>query len=186
MTRDRDVFIPLNKRPSIANETPNSIFVSVHFNSGRPHANGFEVFAITPRGAPSTSDKVLRTRDYREEPGNSVDVPSAALASSVYHSMLGHLTQIDRGLKRARFAVIRQATVPSILVEGGFISNAEEAKQIHDPEWREQLAKSIAAGVLGYKGLSELNRPPELMADYRREKKEETAQKVEASEAPKN
>jgi len=186
MTRDRDVFIPLNKRPVVANETPNSIFVSVHFNAARPHANGFEVFAVTPRGAPSTSDSVVRPRDYREEPANAVDVPSAALASSVYHSMLGHLTQIDRGLKRARFAVIRAAKVPSILVEGGFISNAEEAKQINDPQWREQLAKSIAAGILGYKGLSELSRPPELMADYRRERKEETARQAEPKASSEN
>jgi len=172
LTRDRDEFLSLNERPKIANEIPNSIFVSIHFNSGGPHARGFEVFAVTPRGAPSTADKVLRPRDYREEPGNAVDVPSAALASSVYHSMLGHLPQIDRGLKRARFAVIRQATVPSILIEGGFVSHAEEAKLIHQPEWRENLAKSIAAGIAGFKGLSELNRPPELMADYRREKEE--------------
>lgn len=176
LTRARDVFIPLSQRPKLANETPNSIFVSVHFNSGSSRAHGFEIFAITPRGAPSTGNDAVRPRDYREEPGNAVDVPSAALAASVYHSILGHLPRMDRGLKRARFAVIRLATVPSILIEGGFLTNPEEAKAIATPEWRQNLAKSIAAGILGFKGLSELKRPPELMADYRRELKEQTAQ----------
>ncbi|HWL51782.1 MAG TPA: N-acetylmuramoyl-L-alanine amidase [Chthoniobacteraceae bacterium] len=169
MTRDSDVFVPLERRPKVANAIPNSIFVSVHFNSARTNASGFEVFALTPRGAPSTGDATLTPRHFRNEPGNSVDVPSAALASSVYHAMLGHFTEFDRGLKRARFAVIRLATVPSILVEGGFVSNSAEAKRIHEPEWREKLAASIATGIVGYKGLSELKRPPELMADYRRQ-----------------
>lgn len=183
MTRDSDVFVPLQRRPKVANAIPNSIFVSVHFNAARTNANGFEVFTLTPRGAPSTGDKAVTPRHYRNEPGNSVDVPSAALASSVYHAMLGNFTEFDRGLKRARFAVIRLATVPSILVEGGFVSNSEEAKRIHQPQWREKLAAAIASGIIGYKGLSELKRPPELMADYRR-KQEATKAQASNEEAP--
>lgn len=168
MTRDSDVFVPLEQRAKVANAIPDSIFVSIHFNSGGAHANGFEVFSLTPRGAPSTGDTVLRPRDFREEPGNHVDVPSAALAASVYHSMLGHFVDFDRGLKRARFAVIRLSQVPSILVEGGFISNKEDAASIHNSEWREYLAGAIAKGVVGYKGLSELGVAPELVADFRK------------------
>jgi len=167
MTRDSDIFVPLEQRAKIANAIPDSIFVSIHFNSGGSHANGFEVFSLTPRGAPSTADQVLRPRDFREEPGNHVDVPSAALAASVYHSMLGHFADFDRGLKRARFAVIRLSQVPSILVEGGFVSNKEDSASINNGEWREYLAGAIAKGVVGYKGLSEYGLAPELVADFR-------------------
>lgn len=175
LTRDRDVFIPLPNRSRVANDIPDSIFVSIHFNAGGTKADGFEIFSMTPRGAPSTTDKVVRPRDFRQEPGNLSDIQSAALAGSIYHSMLGHIPVRDRGIKRARFAVLRTSKVPSVLVEGGFISNRKEAEQIHDPEWRQRLAQSIATGVIGYKGLSELNRPPQLMAAYQKQTKEQTA-----------
>ena len=171
LTRDSDVFIPLEERPRAANQMPNSIFVSVHFNSSieNPSASGFEVFALTPRGAPSTADDMLTLRDLRSEPGNVVDVQSSALAASVYHSLLGNIPQVDRGVKRARFAVIRLATVPSILVEGGFLSNESDSMLIANPEWRTKLANAIVMGIDGYKRLAETKEPPKLLADYRRE-----------------
>ncbi len=171
LTRDSDVFIPLEERPRAANRMPNSIFVSVHFNSSieNPSASGFEVFALTPRGAPSTADDQLTLRDMRSEPGNVVDVQSSALAASVYHSLLGNIPQVDRGVKRARFAVIRLATVPSILVEGGFLSNASDALLVANPEWRTKMADAIVMGINGYKRLAENKEPPKLLADYRRE-----------------
>jgi N-acetylmuramoyl-L-alanine amidase len=171
LTRDHDIFIPLEQRPKVANAIPNSIFVAVHFNCGETNspASGFEVFSITPRGAPSTADNHVTTRDYREEPGNSVDVPSSALAASVYHAILGRIPQVDRGIKHARFAVIRLATVPSILVEGGFISNPSESQLINTAEWRQRLAESITTGIVGFKNLSELHQPPTLVADYRKQ-----------------
>lgn len=170
MTRDSDVFIPLEERPRAANRMPNSIFVSVHFNSctENPSASGFEVFALTPRGAPSTSDDALTLRDLRSEPGNVVDVQSAALAASVYHSLLGNIPQVDRGVKRARFAVIRLATVPSILIEGGFLSNPSDSLLVANPEWRTKLADAIVTGIEGFKLLAETKQPPRLLADYRR------------------
>jgi len=171
LTRDSDVFIPLEERPRAANRMQNAIFVSVHFNCSMENdsASGFEVFALTPRGAPSTSDDVLSLRDLRSEPGNVVDVQSSALAASVYHSLLGNIPEADRGLKRARFAVIRLATVPSILVEGGFLSNPSDSMLIANPEWRGKLADAIVTGIDGYKRLAENKEPPKLVADYRRE-----------------
>jgi len=171
LTRDSDVFVPLEERPRAANRMPNSVFVSVHFNCSveNPSASGFEVFALTPRGAPSTTDDVLSLRDLRSEPGNVVDTQSMALAASVYHSMLGSIPEADRGIKRARFAVIRLATVPSILVEGGFLTNPSDSMLIANPEWREKLAAAIVTGLDGFKRLAENKEPPKLLADYRRE-----------------
>jgi N-acetylmuramoyl-L-alanine amidase len=170
LTRSSDVFIPLQERPAVANRIPNSIFVAVHFNAatGNPLASGFEIYSITPRGGPSTADESLTTRDLRNEPGNAVDVPSLALATSVYHSMLGNIPEVDRGVKHARFAVIRLATVPSVLIEGGFVTSTNEVRSIAMPAWRQKLAEAIAGGIEGYKALADHRVPPKVLADYRR------------------
>lgn len=152
MTRESDEFVPLQQRAAVANAIPNSIFVAVHFNSASTNASGVEVFSITPKGAPSTASDSLRRVDFREEPGNATDAPSAALAASVCGSILNRQAQADRGLKRARFAVIRLAKVPSILIEGGFLSNRTEAQSIRSDVWRQHLAESIADGIVSYRG----------------------------------
>jgi N-acetylmuramoyl-L-alanine amidase len=170
MTRSSDIFVPLEERADIANRTANSIFVSVHFNSSNTNAaaSGFEIFSIAPRGAPASNDGV-RERDLREEPGNVVDLPSTALAATVYHSLLGHIPIFDRGLKHARFAVLRRCTRPAVLVECGFVSNGPESALIGSPAWRRKLAEAIVEGVDNYKGLAERGQRPKVMADYRRE-----------------
>lgn len=170
MTRSSDVFVPLQKRPAVANQIPNSVFVAVHFNDAlsNPAASGFEIFSITPRGAPSTADATLSTRDLRNEPGNAVEVPSLALSLSIYHSLLGNIPEVDRGIKHARFAVIRLSTVPAVLVEGGFVSSSSEVRLIANPAWRQKLAEAIVTGVENYKALAEHRVPPKVLADYRR------------------
>jgi N-acetylmuramoyl-L-alanine amidase len=170
MTRSSDIFVPLETRADIANRTANSILVSVHFNSSSTNAaaSGFEIFSIAPRGAPASNDGV-RERDLREEPGNAVDLPSAALAATVYHSLLGHIPIFDRGLKHARFAVLRRCTRPAVLVECGFASNGPESALIGSPAWRRKLAEAIVEGVDNYKGLAERKQRPKVMADYRRD-----------------
>ncbi len=170
MTRSTDVFIPLEARPRIANAIPNSVFVAVHFNSApsNPFANGFEIFSITPRGGPSTDEEFLGVRDLRNEPGNAVDVASAELSASIYHAMLGNIPQFDRGIKHQRFAVIRLATVPAVLIEGGFLTNTNDVRLAATPAWRQKLAEAIVTGIDGFKGLAERHIPPKLVADYRR------------------
>jgi len=167
MTRSDDTFIPLEERPTAANNTPNSIFVAVHFNDATSDASGFEIYSITPRGEPSTADNTLSLRDLTEEPGNATDVPSLALSESIYHSLLGNIPQVDRGVKRARFAVIRLARVPAVLIEGGFVSSTTEARQIASPAYRQALAEAIVTGIEGFKTLAEHRIPPKLVAAYR-------------------
>lgn len=170
LTRSSDIFVPLEERAAIANRTTNSIFVSIHFNSSNSNAgaNGFEIFSIAPRGAPASNDGP-RDRDLREEPGNATDLPSTALAATVYHSLLGHIPVFDRGLKHARFAVLRLCTRPAVLVECGFVSNGPESALIGSPAWRRKLAESIADGVDNYKGLAERKQRPKVIADFQRE-----------------
>ena len=170
MTRETDVFIPLEVRARIANATKDSIFVSIHFNAtgSNPHATGFEIFSLTPRGAPSTNDESLALHFVNSQSGSPMEAQSFELSAVVYHSMLGHfLQEFDRGIKRARFAVLRHTKIPSILTEGGFLSETGDAKQIADPEWRKQYAEAISTGIEGYRALVEKKQRPMLVAEYR-------------------
>jgi N-acetylmuramoyl-L-alanine amidase len=170
MTRETDVFIPLEVRARIANQTKDSIFVSIHFNAtgSNPNATGFEIFSLTPRGAPSTNDDALALHFVNMQAGSPMEAQSFELGAVVYHSMCGHfLQEFDRGIKRARFAVLRHTKIPSILVEGGFLSETGDAKRIADPAWRKQLAESISIGLEGYRALVEKKQRPMLVAEYR-------------------
>lgn len=170
MTRSSDVFVPLEQRPAIANRIANSVFVSIHFNSSTTNADarGFEIFSIAPRGAPATNDSTPSERDLREEPGNAVELPSGALAGSVFHALLGQVPMVDRGLKHARFAVLRLCERPAVLVECGFVSNAAESSLIGSGSWRERVADGVVDGVEGYRALAESKHRPKVLADYRR------------------
>ena len=169
MTRATDSFVPLEERPAIANRIPDSIFVSIHFNasSNNADARGFEIFSIAPRGAPATNDPAPSARDLREEPGNARELPSSALAGSVFHALLGQVPMVDRGLKHARFAVLRLCERPAVLVECGFVSNAAESTLIKSGAWRARVAGAVVAGVEDYRALAENKHRPRVLADYR-------------------
>lgn len=170
MTRDSDIFIPLEQRAAMASKYKGAIFVSIHYNATgtNPDANGIEVFSMTPRGAPSMADAKLETRHFANNPGNKYDHTSFPLACAIQYSILGNTPQFDRGVKRARFAVLRRTTLPSVLVECGFLSNTSEARRIADPAWRNKIALAIAEGIDNYKGLVTTKKPPKLLAEYRR------------------
>jgi N-acetylmuramoyl-L-alanine amidase len=170
-TRDSDVYVPLEARAAEANEIPDSIFVSVHFNSSPTGgaANGFEVFAMSPQGAASTGDAAVSLEQFERLPGNEDDNASLALATCVHHSLLGHIPEADRGVKRARFAVLRLTHSPAILVEGGFLTNPADSQEIADAAWRQKLALAVAQGVQSYQDLANRRVPPKLLADYRAE-----------------
>jgi N-acetylmuramoyl-L-alanine amidase len=173
MTREGDYFVPLEVRAKIANAARNSIFVSIHFNatSDDPNATGFEIFSFTPRGAPSTSDGVVTASSVNMQPGSSVDAQSMALSACIYHSLLGQLREYDRGIKRARFAVLRLTKVPAVLIEGGFLTERGESKLISSKDWRAKLAGAIGIGIESYQALPIKKQPPMLVADYRRQTK---------------
>ena len=173
MTREGDYFVPLEVRAKIANAARNSIFVSIHFNATNddPNATGFEIFSFTPRGAPSTSDTALTSSSYSMQPGSEVDAQSMALSACIYHSLLGHIPEYDRGIKRARFAVLRLTKVPAVLIEGGFLTERGECKLIANKDWRAKLAGAIGVGVESYRALGVKKQPPMMVADYRKQNK---------------
>jgi N-acetylmuramoyl-L-alanine amidase len=171
MTREGDYFVPLEVRAQIANKARDAIFVSIHFNASGddPNATGFEIFSFTPRGAPSTSDSAVAPSALSMQPGGAVDSQSMALSACIYHSMIGHLPEFDRGIKRARFAVLRQTRVPAVLIEGGFLTQRGDSKLIATKEWRAKLAHAIGVGIESYRALGIKKQPPMLVADYRKQ-----------------
>src|SRR4029450_3098045 len=181
MTREGDYFVPLEVRARIANAARDSIFVSIHFTATHrdPSATGFEIFSFTPRGAPSTSDNWVTSNSASVQAGSKVDGQSMALSACIYHSLLGHIPEFDRGIKRARFAVLRQTKVPAVLVEGGFLTERGESRLISKKEARGRLAQAISVGIENYRALAVKKQPPMLVADYRREGKSLPIEPVE-------
>src|SRR5213593_1367965 len=171
MTREGDYFVPLEVRAQIANAARNSIFVSIHFNgtNDNPNATGFEIFSFTPRGAPSTSDSAVASSSVNMQPGSEVDAQSMALSACIYHSVLGHIPEYDRGIKRARFSVLRLTKVPAVLIEGGFLTERGEGRLISNKDWRGKLAAAIGVGIENYRALGVKKQPPMLVADYRKQ-----------------
>jgi N-acetylmuramoyl-L-alanine amidase len=105
---------------------------------------------MTPAGAPSTN--AHGERDNEEwSVGNRSNDKSMFLAYQMQKSLTRNLGVEDRGVHRARFAVLREAVMPAILIEGGFMSNPAEGRKIFDPAYRREMAKAVAAGIIAYK-----------------------------------
>ncbi len=174
MTRENDLFVPLEVRAHIANETQHSVFVSLHFNATDhdPAATGFEIYSLTPRGAPSTYEDNLTLASVNIQNGTSEDAASIELSSCIYHSLVGQLGEFDRGIKRARFAVLRLTKIPAVLVEGGFLTERGESRLIANSEWRKRLADAICSGIDNFGTLAETKKRPMVVAEYRRQKNE--------------
>ena len=122
VTRRSDYFISLPQRVTIANRNRNAIFVSVHYNyTWKQEASGLETFY-------NRSD-------------------SRRLAQYVQTGMINRVHAIDRGAKFARFYVIRNTNIPSILAECGFVSCKSERDRMKSAWYRDSLAKGIAEGI---------------------------------------
>jgi N-acetylmuramoyl-L-alanine amidase len=163
MTRSSDEFIPLETRANFADVTPSSIFVSIHCNYGNPEASGIETYCLSPRGAPSTNNRGhMSLTDYSHTEGEFSDAPSLLLAHCVQRRLgwLRQATEERRGVKRARFAVLRKTVRPSILVEAGFVTNPEDARLLSDPAHRQLVAQQILSGIVDYRSLILTGRSP--------------------------
>ncbi|HWD93839.1 MAG TPA: N-acetylmuramoyl-L-alanine amidase [Verrucomicrobiae bacterium] len=151
-TRSSDSYVDLSTRPEIARRRGADVFVSLHFNSteeGRGEVKGTEIFCCTPAGATSTNAR--GEGDTRWVVGNRNDEKNMLLAYQMQKSYAKNVGVEDRGVKRARFQVLREATMPAILIEGGFMSHPSEGRKIYDPAYRKQMARAIVNGIVAYK-----------------------------------
>jgi N-acetylmuramoyl-L-alanine amidase len=154
LTRRTDFFVDLYERTAIAARYSGYIFVSIHYNSGPRSARGTETFSLAPRGSPSTTSENRLTRaDFEAMRGNGTDELNTLLASLVHRQLIklrGPDDEADRGMKRARFVVLRENVLPSILVEGGFVSHPSEVRLLLSPDYRKKLAKAVSEGIFDY------------------------------------
>ena len=164
MTRHHDEFIALSRRSQVANRIPADLFVSVHVNANKNRrVAGVEVYypresvvedgAALPPGVqpqevamPTTTirqilwDLVL-TRSRRH---------SSRIASHICRAMRDQLGVHCRGVKGARFVVLREAQMPAVLVEVGYVSNQSEASRLASVSYRQSIAQAIADGIASY------------------------------------
>lgn len=150
LTRSNDTFIPLGERTRIANQYSNALFISVHFNSGGA-GTGLETYTLAPRGVPSMMADGPRVSDNELCAGNGNDAQNMALATATHASLVVRSKLFDRGIKRARFVVIRDIQIPGVLIEGGFLSNLYDAKLVATSAYRQQMASCILQAVQNYR-----------------------------------
>ncbi len=148
LTRDQDYFVPLSKRTSLAHRWGADLFVSIHFNaSSNSSVSGIETYVCASPGFASTMNDRADPRTYR---GNQFDRKNTLLGYYLHRGMLEQVKTTDRGIKHARFEVLRSAPCPAVLLECGFITNKSEADKVIDSRHRAALAKGIANGIMSY------------------------------------
>ncbi len=174
MTRDTDVFIPLEERTAIANASGADLFLSVHINSARNRAGrGLETYYLSFAKNAAAEElaarenaisqatmkdlnnlvKAITTNSKIEESRDFAGLIQRYNVEGLSPSFRGVL---DRGVHTAPFYVLIGANMPSILTEVGFISNPEEERWLKSDEYQEKLAESLLEGVRSY--LGQLNR----------------------------
>jgi N-acetylmuramoyl-L-alanine amidase len=172
LTRDGDYFIPLAARADKARRVKADLFVSIHADAFMlPHARGSSVFALSERGATSTTARWLAKRENEADliGGVNLDVKDRYLAETlldlsqtatindslkVGRAVLDELGEINTlhkaHVEQAGFAVLKSPDVPSILVETAFISNPDEEKRLGDATYQDRLARAVLAGIKNY------------------------------------
>jgi N-acetylmuramoyl-L-alanine amidase len=148
LTREKDKTRSLSGRCRKANRWDADVFVSIHLNSASdPAASGLESYVIAVAGRESTDGHRADEKTYV---GNEHEEASMVLGYYVQKGLLSYAGGTDRGIKRARFQVLRDVDCPSVLVECGFLSNASEEKKLLDARHKDKVAEGIARGVLTY------------------------------------
>jgi N-acetylmuramoyl-L-alanine amidase len=188
LTRDSDVFIPLDERAAVANKKGAELFVSVHANaSPNRQARGIETYLLNWTNdeesmrvaARENAISLKKMKQVQNELGfilaslerESKRDESVKLAGHIQNSLTSTITQqyhevSNLGVKQALFYVLVGAKMPSSLVEVSFISNPEEEKLLSDESYRQKIAYSIVAGIHAYFAAT----PPQKVA-YRKDAK---------------
>lgn len=175
-TRTKDVFIPLHKRADIANKNEADLFISIHVNAvDAKYVKGAETFVLglhrneeNLEVAKKENAVILLEDNYHttyEDFDPSSDVSyimfanmqeayqeqSVILASNIQNEFRDHANRIDRSVKMAGFLVLRRTTMPSVLIETGFLSHSSERNFLLSETGKQKLATSIYRAFCSYK-----------------------------------
>lgn len=183
-TRKTDVFVELYRRAKIANEAKADLFISIHCNANKsttPYGAETYVMGLHRSDANLSvaqleNASILLEEDYHVKyEGFDPTSPegyiffsmlqnayldqSLNLASRVQHHFKDRVNLFDRGVKQAGFLVLYKTTMPSILIEAGFISNAKEEKILASQEGQTYIASAIFRAIKDYKHTVEKTTP---------------------------
>ena len=169
LTRDRDVYLTLPERNELAEKMGADVFVSIHLNSApSSSARGAEIYFVAPAGAERAASRELASGEAADEFGldrrrdgdivhmlldvnqQSILARSELLAASILDEVRERKLLPTRAVKQKSFSVLRTISMPSVLVEAGFLSNGSDAKLIRESEGRERIADAIATGVVDF------------------------------------
>ncbi len=169
LTRTSDVFVPLDERSRIANDDKADIFISIHANASRDRRQkGFEVYFMSENasdpGAAEVADyenSVLDLEEGQERPDSSAMLlhslarneylnEGSQLAGLISKELEKTTPLVNRGVKQAAFYVLRGTYAPGVLVELGFMTNAQDQKTMNDKKGRAKIVNAIYKGVMKY------------------------------------
>jgi N-acetylmuramoyl-L-alanine amidase len=171
LTRTGDYFVPLRKRTQIARELDADVFISLHANASRSkRAFGTEVYFLSASGATDEAAREVAMRENEADlaggiPPEAEDdivsiltdmkqsntlARSSELAEKIIDSLGRHHKLVTRGVKQARFTVLKSADFPSVLVEIAFISNAGEAALLKSGEFHDDVTSLLASALKDY------------------------------------
>jgi N-acetylmuramoyl-L-alanine amidase len=182
-TRSTDVFVPLDERAQIANKAQADLFISIHCNyiPKRNHAQGSETYVMGLHRADDNLDvakrenaSILMEDDYIQKyDGYDPNSPEGHIILSMYQNahldqsilfadfvekqFIQGLARKSRGVKQAGFVVLRNTTMPSVLIETGFLSHDNDESYLDDPENQVSMAQAIFNAFSSYKVLMEGN-----------------------------
>lgn len=150
LTRTNDVDLPIPERIAIADRNNADLFISLHFNAAPAnHAlAGIETYCLTPHGLPASIVRESADDVRQTFPNNAYDGQNLLFAFGVQRVLTQSTGAIDRGVRHARFmAVLRGQQRPAVLIEGGYLSNAGEARKVALPSYRQKLAEALAQAL---------------------------------------
>lgn len=148
-SRKDDKFVSLTDRGNLAEKCKADIFVAIHANSaGSKSARGSETYIMPLANFQSTAAESRISKNAY--PGNKFDSLSASLGYSIHKYFPGHLGYTDRGLRHARYQVLRQAEYPAVLLECGFLSNDDDSRNLASNWYRDRLAERFATGIMEF------------------------------------
>ena len=149
MTRGADSTLSLQGRAELCKKYKPDLFISIHCNAAAQKTiSGIETFAMTPNGCASSNDSKPGNSTGT---GNSFDKNNYRMAYEIQKALLKNTKAEDRGVKHARFFVLRNASCPAVLIETGFISNLRESALLNRADYQAKIVNAIVAGVLNYR-----------------------------------
>jgi N-acetylmuramoyl-L-alanine amidase len=145
LTRYTDIFISLTERATLANSAKADLFVSIHVNAGG--GTGFE--------------------SYLRNNANKENISMGEMIHKVMADFYATKGFPDRGMKNANFAVLRETTMPAILLENLFIDHQKDAESLANSSFRKEIATAISSGIIKLLDLAKpITTPPPSLQDW--------------------